>query len=267
MKKFFIPVFSFLAVANGLHAQNNFLVQVSDAGNAKVRVAWTNPYGDSIVQLNIQRSWDSARNYKTIFVPLSPELPQNGYIDETAGYTGMYYRVFYVLANGSYFFTKAQKVKTGSDFTDEISEDKKADTNFLITVHDDDTMIGQFNYNQYRQFRDSIVNYTRDTLYSLTDADILIRYYANNINWMPSPHIFTNSDGYVQISLADASEKNYRLRFFDEFHKPLFSIQHIAQPQLLLDKTDFMHAGWFYFELYENNKVKERNKFYIPKDF
>ncbi|MGN6352706.1 MAG: hypothetical protein ACTHLB_04915 [Parafilimonas sp.] len=269
MKKIYILLFVFIAftAAGSLHAQNKFLVTVADAGNNKVRVAWTNPYGDSLVQLNVQRSWDSVKNYKTIFSPLSPELPENGYIDESAGYNGMYYRVFYVLANGSYFFTKAKKVKTGSDFTDDISEENKVDKDFLVTVHDDDTVIAQFNYDQYKHFRDSIVNYTKDTLYSLTDADILIRYYANNINWMPSPHVFTNADGYVQISLADALQKNYRLRFFDEFHKPLFGIQHVSQPMLLLDKTDFMRSGWFYFELYEDNKVKERNKFYIPKDF
>ena len=71
----------------------------------------------------------------------------------------------------------------------------------------------------------------------------------------------------MQISLADAQKKNYRLRFLDEHRKLMFSIKRVTQPQLLLDKTDFMRSGWFYFELYEDDKVKERNKFYIPKDF
>jgi hypothetical protein len=266
MKKIFLLFFIFLIAENVMHAQQKLEVSVSGAGGIKVKVEWLNPYGDSVVQINVQRSWDSVRNYKTIFVPLSPELPQNGYIDESAGYNGMYYRVFYVLANGSFYFTKAQKVKTGSDFTNAITEEQASDKNFLVTIHDDDTVIAQLNYNAYKRFRDSIVNYTRDTLYSLTDADILIRYYNNDISWVPSTHIFTNSDG-VQIYLADAQQKNYRLRFFDEYHKLLFSIQHISHPQLLLDKTDFMRSGWFYFELYEDNKVKERNKFYIPKDF
>ena len=61
--------------------------------------------------------------------------------------------------------------------------------------------------------------------------------------------------------------RNDNNRFFDENHKSLFNIQHVTQTQLLLDKTDFMHSGWFYFELYENDRLKERNKFYIPKDF
>lgn len=264
MKRLFLFVFtSFICIA--LHAQQ-FIINVSSADN-KVKIEWQNPYGDSVVQLNIQRSWDSVRNFRTIFAPLSPELPQNGFVDESAGYNGMYYRAFYVLANGSFFFTKAKKVTTGSDFTNDITQAEIADENFLVTIHDDDTTIAQLSYEAYKHFKDSIIHYTRDTLYSLTDADVLIRYYNNDIKWVPSSHIFTNGDGYVQILLADALQNTYRLRISDEHHKQLFTIQHITQPQLLLDKTDFMHSGWFYFELYENNKMKERNKFYIPKDF
>ena len=267
MKRIFFSLIIFLGAATITNAQQKFQMSVSGAGGTKVKIEWQNLYGEKIVQLNVQRSWESSRNFRTIFAPLSPELPQNGFIDETAGFNGLYYRIFYVMQDGSFFFTQAKKVATGSDFTNEISEDEAADTNFLVTVHDDDSVIAQLNYSGYKKFRDSIVNYTRDTLFSLTDADILIRYFNNNISWIPSIHVFTNSDGYVQIFLADAAQKNYRLRFLDENHKTLFNIQHITEPQLLLDKTDFMHSGWFYFELLENDKVKERNKFYIPKDF
>ena len=265
MKKTFLLLIALCCYCM-VHAQK-ITLSVSAIETTKVKVEWQNPYGDSIIQLNVQRSWDSVKLFKTIFVPLSPELPLNGYIDATAGYTGMYYRIFYVLSDGSFFFTKAKKAKSGSDFTNEISEDKAADKDFLITIHDEDTVITQFNYEGYKKFRDSIVNFTRDTLYSLTDADVLIRYYNNTSSWLPSAHVFTNTDGYVQIYLADAEQKNYRLRFFDETHKFLFGIQRVTQNQFILDKTDFMHSGWFYFELSEDNRVKERNKFYIPKDF
>ncbi|HYJ62615.1 MAG TPA: hypothetical protein VEV62_02645 [Parafilimonas sp.] len=264
MKRIFLVA---LSVIFYLHLQaQQFAINVS-AVNNKVRIEWVNPYRDSVVQLNIQRSWDSVKNFRTIFVPLSPELPQNGYVDETAGYPGMYYRAFYVLANGSFFFTKAKKVTSGLDFTNEVPVEQANDTSFLVTIHDDDSVIAQLSYNGYKHFKDSIINYTRDTLYSLSDADILIRYYNNDIKWIPSTHVFTTSDGYVQIYLADALQNNYKLRVLDENHKQLFVIQHITQPQLLLDKTDFMQSGWYYFELFENDKLKERNKFYIPKDF
>jgi hypothetical protein len=267
MRKVFFTVVHLICFCSLLSAQDKFEVNVSKVGDYKVKVEWTNPYGERVVQINVQRSWDSIKYFLTAFAPLSPELPQNGYIDESAGYAGMYYRIFYVLEDGSFFFTKAKKVTTGLDFTNEITEDQIADKNFQVTIHDDDSVIAQLSYEKYKRFRDSIINYTRDTLYSLSDADILIRYFANGINWIPSAYIFTNNDGYVQIYLADAIQKNYRLRVFDENHKSLFNIQHIDETQLVLDKTDFMHAGWFYFELYENDRLKERNKFYIPKDF
>ncbi|HEX5154580.1 MAG TPA: hypothetical protein VFW07_24205 [Parafilimonas sp.] len=268
MRIVFLFLYFFLFFCSAVQSQQRKMaVGVSKVGEGKVKIEWINPYGDSIVQLNVQRSWDSARNYLTVFVPLSPELPRNGFIDETHGYSGMYYRIFYVLADGSYFFTRGMKTSSGSDLTSQIPEDKATDKNFLVTVHDDDTVIAQLNYEQYKKFRDSIVYYTKDTLFSLSDADVLLRYYDNNIHWIPSSHIFTNTDGYVQISLADALQKKYSLRFFDENHKFLFGIKNITQAQLLLDKTDFMRSGWFYFELTEDNKVKERNKFYIPKDF
>lgn len=265
MKKLFLFVLVTIFFTR-INAQQKFVVNVSAANN-KVKVEWINPYGDSVVQLNIQRSWDSVKNFRTVFVPLSPELPQNGYVDDVPGNTSMYYRAFYVLGNGSFFFTKAKKVTSGLDFTDEISQKEANDTSFLVTIHDDDSVIAQLNYEGYKHFKDSIINYTKDTLYSLTDADVLIRYYDNNVRWMPSPHVYTNTDGYVQIFLNDALQNNYRIKFLDENRKPLFTIQHVTQPQLLLDKTDFMHSGWFYFELYENDKLKERNKFYVPKDF
>jgi hypothetical protein len=267
MKKklvFLILAFIFETV---LHAQGNLTMAISKLADTKVRIAWNNPYGDSVVQLNVQRSWDSTRNFMTIFVPLSPELPQNGYVDQTDGYNSRFYRIFYVLADGRFFFTKSKKNATGSDFTNDIPEDKAADKSFLITIHDDDTIIAQLSYDNYKKFRDSIVNYTRDTLYSLTDADVLIRYYNNNIKWIPSTHIFTTNDGFVQVYLTDALQKNYHLRFYDESHKLIFTIQKLPESQFLLDKTDFLHSGWFYFELLEDNKVRERNKFYIPKDF
>lgn len=267
MKKTFLLITIILLSKGIVNAQQKLQAAVSKASDTKVKIEWQNLYGDSVVQLNVQRSWDSVKNFRTIFVPLSPELPQNGYIDESAGYTGMYYRIFYVLADGSFFFTKAKKTTSGSDFTNAVTEEQASDKNLLITIHDDDSVIAILNYDNYKRFRDSIINNTRDTLFSLTDADILIRYYNNEITWMPSTHIFTNTDGYVQIYLADALTKNYRLRFLDENHKALFNIQHVTQPQLILDKTDFMHSGWFYFELFEDNKLKERNKFYIPKDF
>ena len=41
----------------------------------------------------------------------------------------------------------------------------------------------------------------------------------------------------------------------------------VKESYITLDKANFLHAGWFWFELYEEGKLKEKHRFYIPKDF
>ena len=33
-----------------------------------------------------------------------------------------------------------------------------------------------------------------------------------------------------------------------------------------MEKVNFLHAGWFYFNLYENNNLIEKSKFFIQKE-
>ena len=44
-------------------------------------------------------------------------------------------------------------------------------------------------------------------------------------------------------------------------------LRQVKEPLFTLDKSNFVHAGWYVFELFENDKLKEKNKFYLPKDF
>ena len=57
------------------------------------------------------------------------------------------------------------------------------------------------------------------------------------------------------------------MKFFDEDDKLLFELSEIRDPDLTLDKTNFRHSGWFRFELYDGDQLKEKNKFFIPKEF
>lgn len=79
----------------------------------------------------------------------------------------------------------------------------------------------------------------------------------------PSIFVYTNADGNVNISLTRAGQKKYSIRFFDGDNHFLFEIADIGKPLLILDKTNFMRAGWYHYELYEDGKIKEKWKFYI----
>lgn len=90
---------------------------------------------------------------------------------------------------------------------------------------------------------------------------------AKKTDFVPSFFVYTNKDGYVFINLPDADKQKYRIRFFEEDESFLFELKNINQTGLTLDKTNFIHAGWFLFELYNDEKLIEKHKFYLEKEF
>lgn len=86
-------------------------------------------------------------------------------------------------------------------------------------------------------------------------------------DFVPSFYVYTNKEGYVYINLPDADKKKYRIRFYEEDGSFLFDIKNIKESGLTLDKTNFMHAGWYTFELFNDEKLVEKNKFYLLREF
>jgi len=71
----------------------------------------------------------------------------------------------------------------------------------------------------------------------------------------PSNYVFTNRDGYVNVNLPDEEKpKKYGVKFFTEEGEFLFEIKEVKERNFKIDKTNFYHAGWFRFELYEDGK-------------
>ena len=232
----------------------------------KVIVSWINPY-QSCIQLNVQRSYDSLKYFRTVYSATSPALPQNGFSETKPAYSKTYYRIFYVLEGGSYFFTPA-KLATPDFETRSINvEDKISPSIKNITVSTRGIPVKLVSAPQFISFRDSILKQTKDTLFAVNDSLVELRRFVPKEIWKASHYIFTNKDGYLNISLAEAKSKKYHLKFFEEDGTPLFEIHQVKEPLFTLDKSNFVHAGWYVFELFENDKLKEKNKFYLPKDF
>lgn len=93
----------------------------------------------------------------------------------------------------------------------------------------------------------------------------LVRQNERN-RFVPSQHVFTGSDNNVIIYLPDVAKRKYSIKFYQEDGSLLFEIKKIPQNYLILDKANFLHAGLFIFELYDNNIIIERRRIYIPKD-
>jgi hypothetical protein len=85
----------------------------------------------------------------------------------------------------------------------------------------------------------------------------------NNSNWKASPFVFTNINGYIQILINNPSEYVYSVKFKDEKGNDLFQIKKIETADLILDKTNFIHSGWFQFELYKDDVLLEKNKVFL----
>ena len=235
-------------------------------GNNKVRVSWVNPYGEDLIQINVQRSYDSVHKYKTVFSTPSPELPENGFIEPYYPGVKVYYRIFYMLGNNAYFFTKV-KLASPALLDDSVAAQLAA-TNDSVTIKTTDSIVARLPYSQFLRFKDSVYTHTKDSLLLLSNDTVLLKPYIYNGPWRASVYLFTDRSGIINLKLPLAKEKTYSLHVYEPDDKTqIFYIKHITETELMIDKTNFLHAGWFLFELYEDNKLKERNKLFVQKEF
>jgi len=255
--------------------------------NNKNIISWSNPFR-SISQIGIQRSPDSTRNFKTILTVPDPSVKQNGFADTKAPAPNMYYRLFIVLDSGKYIFTNSkkpvldtsenenetfliddnQRVKLSDSLSSrevkKIKEDPRPEKLYVIKRQG---LFINVPENNFRKFRDSILYSTKDTMMYISVDTIVIKPYTQKEIYRASKYVFTEKYGNVMITLPDAHAKKYSVSFFEENKSPVFEIKEVKSPSLTVDKSNFVHSGWFWFELYEDGKLKERHKVFIPKDF
>lgn len=202
---------------------------VKNVGNNRYVVGWVNTYG-LVKQISIQRSFDSLKNFTTILSVADPNARENGFADTKAQNDHMFYRLFVVLDKGQFFFSESKKA-----VLDTMKQ--LATKNFVIDKQKDSINI---------------------------NGKIVA---PKKPDFVPSFYVYTNHEGYVFINLPDADRKKYHIRFFEEDDSFLFEIKTIKETALTLDKTNFIHSGWFKFELYNEDKLVEKNKFYLAREF
>ncbi len=82
-------------------------ISVTQISN-KVLVSWTNPY-TSLTTINIQRSYDSLKNFTTIGSVLNVKAKTNGFVDSKEFSPPQYYRLFVSFEGGTYLFTQSHR--------------------------------------------------------------------------------------------------------------------------------------------------------------
>lgn len=209
---------------------------VKNMGNNRIVIGWTNTF-ETIRQISIQRSFDSLKNYKTILTVPDPATPQNGYADTKATTDHMFYRLYILLDKGVYLFSDVKKPVWDSLIKRTATLDNR---DFVFPVMPPDSSLNN---------------------------QVVINNKAKAEAWTPSKSVYTFRDGYIRISLPEEEDKKYSIKFFTINDEPLFELKDIKEKNFKIDKANFYHAGWFKFELYEDGKLKEKNKFYLPREF
>lgn len=91
----------------------------------KVLISWVNPFPNT-VNINIQRSPDSLKNFSTIGSVINVDATTNGFVDAKEFLpSNQYYRLFVSFAGGSYMFTPSlspSEDTSGQDIPIEIPQ-------------------------------------------------------------------------------------------------------------------------------------------------
>jgi hypothetical protein len=277
---------------------------VAAKGPGKILVSWHNQY-HTVSQISIQRSADSLKYFTTLLTVPDPSLPENGAMDNKASHPNFYYRLFIVLDEGKYLFTSSRKPQTNTGVTPAVQKEDIDESDAILTRSDQrllffvdpkgkpkvtgpssiksglreidvqhtvfikkgNIVVGQIPGNRIRFFRDSLLAKTKDTLVFIDGDSVEIRPFIPKETYRTSPYVYTGKFGNIHLSLPDAGRKHYAVKFYDDNSKLLFELSSIKASSLIVDKTNFLHSGWFRFELYEDGQLKEKNKLYIPKEF
>jgi hypothetical protein len=262
----FIPIF--VLAQDSLPA-----FSVVNKGNNRIVISWNNKY-KQLKQISIQRSTDSIANFKTLFTVVDPNLPQNGYLDTRAPGDKMFYRL-YILVDGSNFIFSKTKRPTNDSIRNALAADTLVksitDSSYLkvvqkiITQNLPDSALTSEELIILRKYRNTKQDLLADSLKA--KIDIAIRNKTKPELAIPMYRIIASKDGVVRVSLKDFEVKKYTIRFYEDDDSFLFEIKNIKEASLMLDKSNFHHAGWFKSELFENEKLIEKNRFFIPKEF
>lgn len=264
-----IVVFVFLSHNYSLYGQDTLPRFTVVNRNSKIILSWVNHY-PVVKQLSIQRSSDSIKGFKTILTLPDPTSVTNGFLDNNAPNDSSYYKLYILLDNGEYVFSKAQKPhKYIPPLTQKTVTKTKPQDEHSIQVAN--TKPGPV-----IQEPDNLSAETDKKTYALqsaspaSDKKKSSEIKAGDLNitrpqtFTPSSFVFTNPDGNITIVLPDGRFNNFGIKFYEESGNILFQINSIKEHIFIIDKSNFLRAGWFSFELYENGVMKEKSKVRVP---
>ncbi|HRO45811.1 hypothetical protein [Agriterribacter sp.] len=243
--------------------------------NGKVILSWVNDF-PVIKQLSIQRSSDSLKGFKTILTLPDPSSVTNGFLDNNAPDTSSYYKLYILLDDGKYTFSKSQKPQkylpavAKKENMQTVREEERENTGNTI-IHTKASGSNEADGNGA-----AAIEETSEKSYEVQSAaaasgkkrsDGLKAHTVNAVKpetFTPSGFVFTNADGDITIVLPPGKLSSFTIKFYEQNGNTLFQINTIKEHIFTVDKSNFLHAGWFGFELFEDGMLKEKNKVRVP---
>ena len=225
--------------------------------NKQVIVSWKNNYGAKISYINIQRSKDSLKNFRTIGSVLNPLNKENGFVDSKVDTVSNFYRVFVAFSGGTYFFSHSLK--------------PLIDTIRLKPIAQIETpsIVPAVELPQPLPLPPDPISTKPGTSTSVEEDLIPARKFHPKrapVGFVPNKFIFTDKDNNLIISLPDAEKENYSIRFFDIKDHLILEIRKVMESFMIAEKMNFIHTGWIYYQLYNDGILLEKYKFYIGKE-
>lgn len=258
-----------------LHAQDTLPNFTVANRNGKIILSWVNNF-PVIKQLSIQRSPDSLKGFKTILTLPDPSSVTNGFLDNNAPDVSSYYKLYILLDNGAYVFSKPQKPQKYAPLVakkENIQAAQEAATAARESVTVQTKAAGS---NAAAQTNTPVAEEASAKSYQVQSATAasgkkrsdglkadtvsLVRTQT----FTPSGFVFTNADGDITIVLPPGRLNNFTIKFYEENGNALFQVNAVKEHIFTVDKSNFLHAGWFTFELLENGILKEKNKIRVP---
>lgn len=282
MRKRILYIFLFILFGQvSAHAQETLPNISVNNLNGKIIISWLNEYKKPIANIFIQRSYDSLRNFKTIGSVLNPSNLENGFPDNHPPYLKMYYRVLVTFEGGSYEMGNSKKpfrenpplppfvmiqepeyIPAKPLDTIQIKKEVAKDSVLLPKEPMAQAIVDSLKRISIQQEK---INRSVPTLNHLADSLLLTRPKSIVETAYPSSRVFTSKQNTLVISIPSAIIKRYQVKFYTEENEFIFEITKVKEDILMIDKENFVKSGWFYFEIYEDGKLIEKSKFFIPK--
>lgn len=227
MKHLFI-IFSLIFFATYANAQDSETPALPslkiETKNGYNHISWVNTYS-GLKSVIIQRSSDSVLSFSTIGNIANPQKGAQSYIDKNPKLGKNYYKVRVLFQSELEWFSNTYKVVLDS------ATIAASRTRSLATGSTKATSTGKEEENNS--------NYT-------------------DFYYEPSTQVYTNPyTGHIMISLNDARQKRYSLKFYNPAKEEVLYISRIKKSTIILDKYNFNAKGTYQFKLFENDEVKE----------